>query len=205
MKIQNTEKSYKIVKINEISTKNIIEGIVAFSLLESWINFHLKKMENEQKFKEGEAMHGYYSIAYINALKQLNVKDYDEAFIDIYKNGHFNIDGTEYGIAELYLSETQDGNIYLIKAGENKTDILSKTDFNSKRLTIVDLRDSSIFYKMYKAGIIKDKEIKLTIEQLKEYINEWDKKRHYEIPELKAKKEASAKFQERYGDKGAKQ
>lgn len=164
--------------------------IISTILTASLVNAHILKQETIQNKGIGHEMYNTYSKAYLDTISELDKTKFDETFIDIYHNGKYYIDETEYDVSELYIVTTENGENHIIKAGENKRDILTGQLFEEKKINIDCLRKTSIFYKLYQDGIIKDKEIIIDRNILNQYVNEWDGQNQYEVPELVADKEA---------------
>lgn len=176
-------KKYKID--NNIIIRNLI---ISTTLVTSLISVPTLRHNN------GHEMYDIYSRVYLDTIKEIDKNSFDEYFIDIYHNGKYYIDEKEYDVNELYIVTTENGENHIIKAGENKRDIITGQTFEEKRINIECLRNTSIFYKLYQDGIISTKEIKLDNNTLSKYVNEWDGQNQYEIPELIADKEARKKI-----------
>ena len=185
-------KKYKLDK-NKAFRSIVISTILTASL----VNAHILKQETIQNKGIGHEMYNTYSKAYLDTISELDKTKFDETFIDIYHNGKYYIDETEYDVSELYLVTTENGEKHIIKAGENKKDILTGQLFKEKRINIECLRKTSIFYKLYLDGIISTKEIKIDKNTLNKYVEEWDGLSQYEVPELVADKEARERIRRR--------
>ena len=94
------------------------------------------------------------------------------------------------GIKLRHYQRVESGENHIIKAGENKYNILTKQTIEEKKVNIQCLRNTSIFYTLYQDGLITSKEIKLDKNVLAKYIKQWDGQNQYEVPELIADKEA---------------
>lgn len=165
----------------------IISTAIAAALLNAPI---LKEDNNTEIIDKGHEMYNAYSRVYLDTISELDKTQYDEKFIDIYRNGKYYIDEIEYDVSELYIVTTESGENHIIKAGENKYDILTKQTIEEKKVNIQCLRNTSIFYTLYQDGLITSKEIKLDKNVLAKYIKQWDGQNQYEVPELIADKEA---------------
>ena len=165
----------------------IISTALAATLLNAPI---LKGDSNRENIDIGQEMYNAYSRVYLDTISELDKTKYDETFIDIYRNGKYYIDEIEYDVSELYIVTTENGENHIIKAGENKFDIITKQIFEEKKVNIQCLRNTSILYTLYKDGLITSKEIKLDKSILAKYIKQWDGQNQYEVPELIADKEA---------------
>ena len=205
MKINNTNTEYSIKQKNNLQKKVIAGGIIISSLFIALATVNLKtatntkQNTNQVEIESGDEGYDYYSMKYDEALGDINEEDYDEEFIDIYNHSKCIINGEEYDIQELYLVKLEDNSIHLIKAGDNRVDILTKKSFDSKRKAIMRFRNSTIFYKLYTSGMIKDSVLSIDSNKLNEYISNWDGSEHYEIPELAAEKKAHDAYTKKYG------
>ena len=184
----------------KIDKKKICKNlIISTTLVASLITIPILKQEIEQNQSEnvGHEMYNAYSRVYLDTISELDKTKFDDKFIDIYQNGKYYIDEIEYDVSELYIITTENGENHIIKAGENKKDILTGQIFEEKRINIECLRNTSIFYKLYQDGIISTKEIKLNKSTLNKYVEEWDGQNQYEVPELVADKEARERIKRR--------
>ena len=176
---------YALIKENKIK-KIIISGTV--------ISLFILTLDNNIIAKDdGQERYNYYSSSYIDAYSNIN-DEFDDNFIDIYNNGKYILNDKEYNIKEIYLVKMDDGTIHLIKAGENKIDLLTNNTFVGKKESIVCFRDTSVFYELYLSGKIQ-KEINLK----NIIINDWDGLKHQQTKELKADDIATKKYRTKYG------
>ena len=185
-------RKYKLDK-SKVCRNLIISAILTTSLL----NAHILKQETMHNNDIGHEMYSTYSKAYLDTISELDKTKFDKTFIDIYHNGKYYIDEIEYDVSELYIVTTNNGENHVIKAGENKRDILTGQIFEEKRINIECLRNTSIFYKLYQDGIITSKEIKLDKNILAQYVRAWDGQNQYEVPELIADKKARERIKRR--------
>ena len=205
MKVNNTNNDYTIKKKKNIQKKYLAGGIIISSLFISLATTNLSRniVNNNDNIKTerelGEEKYNYYSKKYLEALKELNNKEYDDKFLDIYSNGKYIINGKEYNTKEIYIVQAGDNSIHLLGPESNDIDILTGKTFDQKRKTIMCFREASIFYEMYKAGIINDTTINIDNNTLKQYISNWDGKEHYETQELEAEKKAHDAYTKKYG------
>lgn len=125
-----------------------------------------------------DIVNGYLNIPYIttDSIKDLLQRLISEKKTDFYKytQGLSNLD--EYFI-------------YLTVVDITRSDLTldEKIDYSEC------LRKTTVFYMLYKNGIIKDENTVLDAEELKRYVDAWDLKNHYETPELLADKNAQEK------------
>lgn len=183
-----------INKKNKLDKEKVCKNlIISTALVSSLITIPILKQEIIQNQSEniGREMYNAYSRVYLDTFSELDKTKFDDKFIDIYYNGKYYIDEIEYDVSELYIVTTENGKNHIIKAGENKKDIISGQIFEEKKTNIECLRKTSIFYKLYQDGIIGTKEIKIDKDTLNKYVIEWDGQKQYNIPELIADKKAT--------------
>ena len=174
---------FKLDKNKKIDKVIIIGGIASFALILSVGLPHKSQTTQNSEFNK-------YSYYYLQSLDEMDYNKFDNNFINIYENGKYIIDGVKYGIDELYLVTTNDTTKHLIKAGEN-IDIITNEPLNGTKIGIICLKKTSLFYNMYKDGLITNNTISLSKQILNQYIEKWDGKKQYMVPELEADKEAT--------------
>ena len=179
-------------------SRESLKGIViSAALVTSLINapkLIINKENNEpSQNTESHQMYDRYVSTYLKTLDDLEEYTFDEKFMQIYRKGKFNIDNIEYDVSELYVVVTKTGN-HIVKAGENNIDILTGQTFDDGWLLIENLRKTTIFSKLYEDGIIKNENIDLNKETLKNYVDSWNMENHYLLPELIADREATKKI-----------
>lgn len=183
--MKNTDRVYEIKEIINSGKSLYINGVVVTSLMVSLS--HLSGVSDLDD--KGHVLYGKYWSEYSRQLGNMNYS-FDIDFSNLYKNGKYVIDGKEYDVKELYLVTLDDDSMCLVKAGINY-DIINKREFDNKKKDFVCLRDTKIFYDLFKDGYIDDNKIKIDIMTLKKYIDSWDGSMQYEIPELIAEREAT--------------
>lgn len=192
--MKNTEKKVNIKQKNILRNKVFIGGVGVFALLSG---ITINKLKSNDII-EGEEKYGYYSSIYLSSIQNLDLDYFDNDFIRLYKKDKYLIGNKEYLSSSVYIVKNKDASVYLIKAGENTTDILTDQEKEYDRESICLFKDSTVFYNMYANGLI-DKEMKLDPVQIQSYIQKWDGKKHDKTPELYAEKKASEAFAMKYG------
>ena len=184
-----------IYKSKSKSLKNLI---IKTALAAALINVPVlaNSSQSQHAANENEITFSHYSKDYLNALDEINIDEFDQTFINIYRHGTYSINDSKYNISELYIVVTENGN-HIIKAGENNYDILTNQTFNEKQIKIECLKRTSVFYKLYLDGIINSENISVDINTLKNYIEKWDMKNHHEVPELLADMKARENIKKR--------
>lgn len=193
--MNNTNKKYKIIKNNSINKKYIIGGVLVTTLFISCA----KPNNIKKEYDLGQEQYNYYSTEYMNAINNMNESEFDNNFINIYKNGTYTINNQKYEINTIYISKLKDGSVHIYKAGENNYDIINSNEFYEKKKVVCCFRDSSVFFKLYEDGVFTNENIEIDNQILQDYINEWDSTKHTKLPELKADSEASKKYKLKYG------
>ena len=145
----------------------------------------------------GNEKYSYYSEQYINAISGSDY-DFDEDFVNIYRNGKYFINDDEYGIKEVYIVKLENEEYHLIKAGDNKRDIITGDSFNDKPVLICCFRDSDVFYKLYEMSQINSDKILLN-DFIKNFIILWNGMKHEEVPELRADSIAKENYRRKFG------
>ena len=207
MKLNNTNNNYSIISKNENNKRYIISsGIVVTSLLISLSlniknsnNTHVINQANESSVSEVDDGYAYYTGQYMKSLEKMNMDEFDDNFIDIYKYGKYTINNNTYDIKEIYIVKCEDETIHLTYSNNNKVDILSGKSLDSKKKIICCFRDSSIFFNLYRDKLFSTKNIKIDNYTLQQYINDWDLTKHNEVPELRANNEAGENYKKVYG------
>ena len=201
-----TTKENDCTEKKAIYRKGIIIGIIAALVLViafMWFYRTIIKPPEPPKLPEvtNEEYYYYYMNAYYEALDNLNEEDFDEEFRKVYSAKKMIVDRTEYRLTEVYLVKLVDGSVYINKAGDNHTDMITNEEFEGSRKITIALRNASVFYELYKDGVIKveNDEIRVAGATLKKYADAWDGSKQTEIRELKADAIASEKYRQKYG------
>lgn len=168
--------------------------IISASLVASFVSapLYTQKVDADSSYDAGHMAYNAYSVEYLSQLNEMDYDGFDQNFINVFRNGKYEINGIKYDVSELYIVVTSNGN-HVVKAGNNNYDILTGVTFNEKIDYSECLRKTTVFYMLYKNGIIKDENTVLDAEELKRYVDAWDLKNHYETPELLADKNAQEK------------
>lgn len=159
-------------------------------------------MNNEEREKknkdvlEGNKRYYYYNDKYYDALS--NPSNIDEKFTKIYDNIKFTYANKEYDSDSIYIV-TCDGSVHLVDADNSKFDLLTGSDL-SKKKNISKFIDSSVFYNLYKSGVINSYVINLDSSYVN-LISNWDGLEHDKSPKTYAKKVASLAYDEKFGNK----
>ena len=183
-----------------LNKKKMPQAILSFVVASSFIfttGCEFKEKKQEIKLDPGQEKYNYFVSQYLSAQKE-DTNEYDENFIDIYNNWKYLVEDKQYDIKEVYIVRLNNSDIHFIKAGENKTDIVTGETFNEKKVSICCFRDSSIFYELYSIGMIQDKDIVLT-EQMERVASYWNDEKHKETPSLNANSIAEEKYRAKYG------
>lgn len=198
MKIKNTEQSIKIKSKNYGKRITIMSGIIITTLFSNYTKNSKNEIIKENKRIEStmDSEYNKYTNIYQNVVLNLDDKYFDSKFLALYNNLNMTlqIDEKKYSLDEVYLKELEDGSYHLIKAGENKIDLLSNENLDigtSKG----KLKDASFFYQMYKDGILNFENINIDKVLFQQYIDSWDGKIHEEVPGLKAKMKTDEIYQ----------
>ena len=83
-------------------------------------------------------------------------------------------------------------------SNNSKEDLFTQEIINAKKTNIVLFKESSIFYELYKNGLIDSNEVILSNEYI-DIIKNWDGKKHYKTPDLIAQKNALEEYELKYG------
>lgn len=195
MALKNTNENKKIVNRNTNFKKVIAGGVIVFSLATTVIALN----EDAPQILDSEE-YGFYSTHYLDNLGKINPGDYDTKFGQIYDNVTYSYNGNSYSGTSLYIISYDDGTVHLIDSDDRKHDLLTKEDINAKRTGICLFKESSVFYELYEAGIIKNEHVELSPDY-KSAINNWDGNKHYQTVDLVAQQETEKEYQAKYGGK----
>ena len=226
--LKNTNKEYSILQKNNKNINKIYGNIVVFSLATLLIgnvygktnnkainNTDVTQISNDEEstsivsreketfdkeYLEGEARFSFFQQFYMESLKELESEKFDTNFEEICKSGKYSINGKEYSVMEVYIVKCDDGSIHLVKAGENKLDILTNTEFNSKKIIILQFSNSKVFYEMYESGVFNTSTITLTSEIFNKYAGMWNGEKHLETKTQRAEEKAHEEYQKKYGE-----
>lgn len=208
--MKNTEKEYKIKQSKKLKRILVGTGISVTALCLVYITQKDDlKQEKESTTIETEANkdtincngRDEYMRMYMENMKELEQKEYDLNFREIYKQSNdmkLIIDEEELPIKSVFIASADDGNDHLLIAGENKTDILTKKPIEGRN-DYYTFRDSSMFYQMYKDGIINNNEIRISKEKMQEYLTNWDHEINDGIQEIEAKYKTNEEYREKHG------
>lgn len=217
--MKNTNKHFKIKEKNFFNKKEIVAGVVLFSLL-SFVSSDTLSVDNDESpvtpvttnqtyDKEVENQketnneigcnekYNYYSSKYLESLKNMDENSFDKNFRTIYDLNEYTINGQTYESRLIYITKYEDGSVHLIKVDEQEdVDLFDKTKIESKQTGFCKFKNSSIYYELYKQGIIKDGEVPSEVKNL---ISSWDGKKSTATPSLQAEEEASEEYKKKYG------
>lgn len=192
--MRNTKKEYSIKERNIKKKGLYIGGIGVFALLAGLTISSLKTNKN----KDGEDRYGYYSISYLDAKKNMDESNFDQNFINLYNKDNISIGDNSYSSRSIYIVKNNDDSVYLIKAGENTTDLLTGKEFEYDRKNICLFKDSTIYANLYDNGKLNE-DLKFDPSDLTSLIQTWDGEKHDKTPELYAEKQASEAYIKKYG------
>jgi len=133
-----------------------------------------------------------YSSYYMKFLKD-NKGRFDSEFENICQNIMFICD-KEYKSNQILIVKYDNGISHLIDADNNKQDLITKESLSGKKKRICYFNESSVFYELYKQGLIKDNKILLNI-NLQQIVNDWDGERHNKTLDLAAQKYAKEQYE----------
>ena len=198
--MQTINKKSKIIKKNILSKMTLATGItVSMMFVSMSINDEIgKEKTSEITQKHNPEYYNTYMRAYVDSLKKMDLREFDSHFIDTYNNVKYLVNNQEYDSNQVYIVELEDNSKHLIIAGENNIDIMTNTKMEGKKINICCFKESTVFYQMYLDGIIKNNTL-VVDNNLSNYVNSWDGKRHSAIPALKAESEASDVYRKKYG------
>ena len=196
MKIENIKEKEMITKRNISFQKNISKGVVIFSLAAVMLGLSIESNVQESKIVDSEE-YSYYSGKYLEYLNT-NTDEFDLNFDFIYKNAKYIYNDKEYKGTSIYIVEYDDNTTHLVDANNNMVDLLTEEKITAKRIKMSLFKESSLFYELYKNGIINNNEIELSKEYI-EYIKNWNGERHRETKDLMAEEYASNAFKEEFG------
>lgn len=180
----NTDRVYNIKKINENGKKFIVGGAMVTSLMLSFVHASGFSDLNDK----GHILYGKYWSEFSRQMEKMD-GSFDINFSNLYKSGKYDIDGIEYDVKELYLVTLDDGSRCVVKAGENY-DILNRKSFDNVKEDFVCLRDTKIFYDLFKDGYVYQNKVKVSSDILLSYVNLWNGEMQYETAELASMREA---------------
>ena len=167
MKIENIKEKEMITKRNISFQKNISKGVVIFSLAAVMLGLSIESNVQESKIVDSEE-YSYYSGKYLEYLNT-NTDEFDLNFDFIYKNAKYIYNDKEYKGTSIYIVEYDDNTTHLVDANNNMVDLLTEEKITAKRIKMSLFKESSLFYELYKNGIINNNEIELSKEYI-EYI-----------------------------------
>lgn len=149
-------------------------------------------MENNVDLREKYASgRDYYFHIYAKIYNNLDLDSFDSKFMEIYRDGIIVIDEKEYPLEKLRVRHTQNGITHFILSGNNHLDVYTKERFDDNIDFVCPFRDSTMFFNMYKDGIISSVRINLGKDVMEKYSNGWIPDTHVGIPRLMAEREAN--------------
>ena len=185
------------------ATGKIVKGILIFGIVTVYFSTDNVTIDNSKKNQginlESEE-YGFYSTSYLRNLREINPDDFDKTFLEIYDKSIINYKDKQYNSDSIYISQLEDGTVHLIDSNNNKVDFITKESLTSKRVNTMLWKDSSIFYKMYKLGLIKDENI-IIPDNITEIIICWNGAKHYQTVKQIAEKKTTKAYQNKYGGK----
>ena len=219
--MKNTEKKYNITKNNikkilittQIAATTLFISLVLPTIKNSTNDSNNLKIEQEQdneiinnentKTNKNEMIaekftdyKGIYDNIYVKKYKETNDDNFDKKFSKIYHESLLKIGDKEYKIDDLDIRHTINGTTHFVINGYNHYDIFTQEEFYDDEDYFAAFRDSTIFYNMYKDGVINSTEITLTYDMLKPYKENWTPSNHTEIKRLYVEKITSQEYQE---------
>ena len=201
MNVVNTNKNYRIDEKNIKNPTKTFGKITAFSLSIA-LAFTLGGGIKETEIKGNvvnETNYTAYNEYYIESLENINMDEFDSKFLEIYKNGILNINGKEYEITNLHLGITEDNVVHLFEGGNNNYDVLLEEEYENDCSNLCQFRNSTVFLNLYKNGVITSNYTEVNKDVFINEVKTWDGKSHEETPALKARSEANAKYEKRFG------
>ena len=98
--------------------------IISASLVASFVSAPLltQKVDADSSYDAGHMAYNAYSVEYLSQLKKMDYDGFDQNFINVFRNGKYEINGIKYDVSELYIVVTSNGN-HVVKAGNNNYDI----------------------------------------------------------------------------------
>ena len=195
MKLKNTSEP-KLIINRDVPLKKVIGGgLIIFSLAATFVT--IDKLGPEMLDREE---YGFYSTHYLENLEQINPKDYDLRFDEIYRNVTFSYNNNMYSGSSIYIISYDDGKTHLVDSNNRKFDLLTNESITAKKTKAIPFKESSVFYQLYVAGIIKDEDVILSPNYLNIIAN-WDGEKHYQTVDLVAEQKTKLEYREKYGGK----
>ena len=195
MKLKNTSEP-KLIINRDVPLKKVIGGgLIIFSLAATFVT--IDKLGPEMLDREE---YGFYSTHYLENLEQINPKDYDLRFNEIYRNVTFSYNNNMYSGSSIYIISYDDGKTHLVDSNNRKFDLLTNESITAKKTKAIPFKESSVFYQLYVAGIIKDEDVILSPNYLNIIAN-WDGEKHYQTVDLVAEQKTKLEYREKYGGK----
>ena len=195
MKLKNTSEP-KLIINRDVPLKKVIGGgLIIFSLAATFVT--IDKLVPEMLDSEE---YGFYSKHYLENLDQINPKDYDLRFDEIYRNVTFSYNNNTYSGSSIYIISYDDGKTHLVDSNNRKFDLLTNESITAKKTKAIPFKESSVFYQLYVAGIIKDEDVILSPNYLNIIAN-WDGEKHYQTVDLVAEQKTKLEYRGKYGGK----
>ena len=180
MKLKNTE--YLQIKERKKGKRiGLLAGLSVTTLCLFYVAENNKEYASMDTTMNSE--YNYYASIYLDALNEIANFSFDKNFVDIYRNGKFLYKDYEYSIDDLYVTKATDGNTYIVEAGEDND------FFTQKEIEVIKpiaLKKSTLFWNAYQNKVFHDKNINLEEMLWKQYLQNWDGKKHQKVPELLA-------------------
>ncbi|MBR2678720.1 MAG: hypothetical protein IKE63_04815 [Bacilli bacterium] len=195
MKLKNTSEP-KLIINRDVPLKKVIGGgVIIFSLAATFVT--IDKLGPEMLDSDE---YGFYSTHYLENLNQINQKDYDLRFDEIYRNVTFSYNNNTYSGSSIYIISYDDGKAHLVDSNNRNIDLLTNESIKAKKTKAIPFKESSVFYQLYVAGIIKDEDVILSPNYLNIIAN-WDGEKHYQTVDLVAEQKTKLEYREKYGGK----
>ena len=199
--LKNTDGTYKVLNKKILKRVSLFAGISCTSLFVSLMQpKEVKTTDNNVKVEANyNSDRDYYIKIYDEIYQSLDLNSFDSKFMDIYQNGIIVVDGKEYPLEDLRVRHAENGTTHFVLFEDNFFDVYTKEKFNDKIDFFCSFRDSTIFFDMYKDGIITSDKINLSKEDMEKYSTDWVPDTHVGIPRLMAERETSKIYRNRKG------
>lgn len=199
--MKNTMEPKTITSKN--ATGRFARGVLIFSIAMSIFSAEKKYMDENNQTNvinlESEE-YDYYNNSFLRNLREINHSEKDDRFEEIYDKAIIIFNNKQYESAAIYIAKLEDGTVHFIDSNNNKVDLITGELLKSKRVNTLPWIDSSIFYEMYKLGLITEEKVTLS-DNIIDMISKWDGEKHYQTVKQIAEKKASEEYKKRYGGK----
>ncbi len=104
---------------------------------------------------ESQILHDQHKIEYMEYLENEDMSNYDEDFVEFYRNGKLKIGDREYSVGDLYIAtgiENGEEHQYLVYYGFKEVKdliTLQEADDSFRRTSVIVLKDTYFFYEMF--------------------------------------------------------